>query len=109
MIQAINTERGRIATSVDRALETEAQAILEDSKENYVPVLTGKLKRSGEVTNVGHNIDGDALVVITYNTPYATLVHERAEPYGGRKYLEQPVRNAASGMSARVGAVVKSQ
>ncbi len=83
------------------ALKTEAELIMTDSKDHYVPVDTGDLKSSGFVDDA--TIRGTRVTVeLGYNTDYALIVHEdrrgvvpRPGGQGGPKYLERPVRKRA--------------
>lgn len=86
-------------------LYQEGELIMADSKENYVPVVTGRLRASGYV-NMGV-FAGKASkkeVILGFTAPYAMEVHERP-PYMGQgknKFLEKPVNKAMKGMNNRV-------
>ena len=103
-----------------RALREEADEAFVMSQ-SFVPVRTGSLVTSGEVT--GPRMSGDkAFVEITYggpSAPYAFIVHEVPPNSGGRwgggykhdfptrwKYLENPVRIYARDMGRRMTARV---
>lgn len=114
-----------VARKVKAAPLNEAYAIMEDSKENYVPVDKGDLKDSGKVTpNVrGNNIS----IALTYGdektNDYAAAIHEHPSeasppswkgvevnfhPSGrGPKYLEKPLKNAVKGMAERLAEDMK--
>jgi hypothetical protein len=104
------------------ALFMEAEAIMADSKEHYVPVDLGPLRASGTVhppTTTG----GEVHIELSYGgpaAPYAEAVHENPRagktdgftPSGGRrktwaqvgqwKYLETPFLAAQAGMLGRI-------
>lgn len=81
------------------ALYEEAEAIMTDSKQNYVPVDTGALRASGFVelpagNSVTFGYGGPA-------APYAVIVHEdltKHHPIGSAKYLELPIMARLAGM-----------
>jgi hypothetical protein len=62
--------------------------------QSYVPVDTGFLKSTGDVTTRGDGQDLQAL--ITYSAPYAVFVHENLaayhEPPTGAKFLERGIQ-----------------
>lgn len=116
------------------AIYREAERIMTDSKEHYVPVAAdgGSLKASGQVQPP--EIKGGLVkVVMGYgnsSVKYALAVHEhlsehsppswiKAEESGrgihwhlrgrGPKYLELPVNKARKGMDARLAADVKRE
>ena len=87
-----------------KAVYREAEEVMRDSKENYVPVVTGTLRRSGFVQppEVG---PGGFSVRLGYGgpaAPYAFAVHEnpnagqsaKGSRVGQWKYLEQPLMQA---------------
>lgn len=102
------------------ALYQEAEAIMADSKENYVPVDTGALRDSGNVLKP--EIVGTVIsVTMSYGTgpsaEYAVPIHEdltihhpmHRRPGGGiydctgeAKYLERPLLAAASDLASRL-------
>jgi hypothetical protein len=110
-------------TSMAQALEEEAEDIMGDSKEKFVPVDQGILSGSGHVQPA--EILGNSVVVkMGYGgpaAPYAAAVHEnpragktggvspQGKKYktwakvGGWKYLERPINEHRQGFSQRVG------
>lgn len=79
------------------ALYAEGEAIMADSKENYVPIDEGTLKASGHVVLSS----GDAIeVTLAYGgpaAPYALVVHEdlsAQHAHGSAKFLERPMLSA---------------
>lgn len=84
------------ATTLQSMLDS-AQEVMTDSKENYVPFLTGKLYESGVV----FPSDDGAEVILSYGGPgsgaedYALEQHENMSYNhprgGGPKYLERPL------------------
>lgn len=80
-----------------------AEEIMTDSKQNYVPVKTGALRRTGFVDKPA--INGNRIVVMLgYNTPYARRVHEYPVSFGQgkNKYLSKPINAMVPQMSRRV-------
>lgn len=116
---------GNVPLTAARALFEEAEAIMADSKEHYVPVDLGTLKNSGHVELPKIDVDGVS-VQLGYGgaaKAYALAVHEHlsvhsprswkaAEASGrgvhfspaghGPKYLERPLLAAARGFSKRL-------
>lgn len=93
------------------ALYREANAIF-NASQRLVPVDTGVLKGSGQVT-LPEFSGGAVEVTIGYGgpaAPYAIYVHEITtayhEPPWQAKFLEQPFMEAANGMTERLGAEV---
>ena len=107
---------------VGAALYREANRIMTDSKDNYVPVVNAKLRESGLVhppVYAGSVVS----VLLQYPGSGAVAVHEnpragrtgglspQGERYpegsyatqGGWKYLERPFFAAVPGMSQRIG------
>lgn len=108
--RAIERRIALINKTAERALMAwiyeEAEAIMTDSKEHYVPVDTGALKGSGFVEKP--TLNGTAIrVALGYGGPatgYALVVHERLgvhHPVGSAKYLEIPILNAKPSMGQR--------
>lgn len=102
------------------AILNESYRVMEDSRENYVPVDMGDLKASGRVEQ---NVRGNNISVsLTYGDektdPYALAVHEHPSSFSppswqgvpvvfsptghGPKYLERPVKAAIKGMRERL-------
>jgi HK97 gp10 family phage protein len=100
-LQQALKEAGRDADRLGAAaLNVEAEKIMTESK-RITPVDTGRLRSSGHVkspTRSGSMIT----VVMAFATDYALFVHEGTRRMAGRKYLEGPVRAAASGLEKRL-------
>jgi hypothetical protein len=75
--------------SLSRIAYDVAREVMTESKLEFVPVLTGRLRASGraEIPQI-NNADGTVSVDLSYNTPYAWVQHETnpRKP----KYLERP-------------------
>lgn len=104
--------------AVERALREEAEEIMRQSKNKFVPIDNGALKGSGFVNDVvrkGKNIS----VVLGFGgdaEAYALAVHEHPSAHsprswgsgpvnfkrGGPKYLEKPINKAVPGMDNRI-------
>jgi len=100
-----------LAASVDKmkqGLRVEAETVMTDSKDNYVPIDLGALKSSGHVKPVERS--GKSLeVTLAYGgaaAPYAVVQHENPDffhPNGKSwKYLEKPLNAAIPGMLDRI-------
>lgn len=101
---------------LSEALYYEGEAVMQDAKENYVPVKWGVLRSSGFVR--APRIEGTKLVVeLGFGSAaawYAIIVHERpmvhperwSKTYSGRrgqnKYLEKPMNKRARGFDVRM-------
>lgn len=83
-----NALNGEIAAALMQIAET----IMLDSKNNFAPVDTGALRRSGTVLAPTYDAAGVISVQLGYGEPYAEIVHERPPSIGqGKvKYLEKP-------------------
>src|SRR5215208_330556 len=99
----------RLASGIGQVTEgpakKEAEEILKDSQQNYVPFDQGDLRESGYVGEpVEHG--GVVSVEIGYSAPYAVEQHENLDfnHPGGKsaKYLEIPFNNAEQGMAERL-------
>jgi hypothetical protein len=84
----------------------EAERLMTESKQTFVPVDTGALRSSGHVEPVRFTGRATIEVSLGYGGPsaaYALEVHENLNShhaYGQAKYLETPVRLAVeSGLS----------
>lgn len=103
--------------STEIVLEDEASAVLRNSNENYVPIASGELRDSGEISTVTWS-GGVATITIRYTARHAVPVHENPSQHdpptwkgiqvqwqGGKgpKYLEIPLREAEKGFTERVG------
>lgn len=105
-----------------KALYYEAEAIMTDSKVNYVPVMTGALRSSGFVRPPMFS-QGKWTVEMGFGgaaQTYAIIIHERpwnrksshwsktasGKP-GQNKYLEKPLLKRASKLDQRLAAWLK--
>ncbi len=93
---------------VAQALYQEAESIMADAKETYVPVDLGILRASGFVKPP--QVDGEAIsVTLGFGgaaKDYAIIQHERLDfkhRVGGAKYLERPLLAAANNLVAHLG------
>lgn len=121
-----------VPRQVEQALRIEAELIMTEAKEFYVPVDLGTLRSSGVVEPVQRR--GDKITVeLVFGSaaaPYALAVHEHPSQHSppswtgkavedissvsdrvdwslgerqrGPKYLERPLRFAADGMAERI-------
>jgi hypothetical protein len=95
-----------------RALFEEAEAIMADSKEHFVPVDVAALKTSGHVQLPTKDADGVS-VTMGYGgaaKDYAIVQHERMDfqhTVGGPKYLERPLLKAARGLPGRLASRIR--
>ena len=94
--------------AVKAELTIEAELIMTDAKQNYVPVDLGPLRSSGHVLEPerrGKDVSVD-LVFGGPSAPYALRQHEdlSLQHPGGRsaKYLETPFNQAIPGMADRI-------
>ncbi len=100
--------------AMGRALYREAEDIMARSKEIYVPVKTGALRRSGYVEEPTIT-STTATVVLGFGgaaAPYAVYVHERQarhEPPTQWKYLEVPMNDALGGMAERLATSARAE
>lgn len=91
-----------------QALRVEAELIMTDSKQHYVPVDLGTLRSSGHVLPVHIERGQEVSVELVYGgaaAPYALIQHEVEEfnhVVGEWKYLEKPLRKAVAGMQQRL-------
>lgn len=94
-------------SQLENALQTEAELIMTRSKRDFVPVDQGVLRASGHVKPATRR-GSKAYVELGYGgaaSDYALVQHERMDfqhTVGQAKYLEQPVKDAASGFAKRV-------
>ena len=111
----------RMPNQVERALYLEAELIMTDSKQRYVPVDLGTLRSSGHVQRPVRN-GREISVSMVYGGPaaaYALAIHEHPSdasppswrgkptldfsvPGTGTKYLERPMNAALNGMAERI-------
>lgn len=106
------TSRATVADLAD-ALYLAAEEIMTDCKQNYVPVVSGDLRRSGFVeepivTNTNISVPlgfgGSA-------APYAVVVHE-APPHWGqrkRKYLSKAVNAAVPSLPSTLARHIRAK
>jgi hypothetical protein len=99
----------RLARGAGKAVagptKQEAEDILKDSQENFVPYKDGDLKKSGYVGEPEER-GGVVSVAIGYTAKHAVVQHENLDfkHPGGKsaKYLEIPFNNAERGMAERL-------
>lgn len=123
-----------IRSSMNSALEREAEAIAERSRDEFVPVGEGALRDSIRVeksrveqgrTETGQWTEGADLVVRVIaggpEIPHAVAAHETPSEFdppswegktvqfktGGHKYLERPLLEAENGLASRIAKEVK--
>lgn len=103
--------RGAIVEDCSAALHVQAEQIMTDSKQHYVPFVTGTLKGSGTVLKpvIAGNI---ITVVLGYGgmaDKYAAIVHEYPVSYGQHKnkYLQKPLNKAVKGMPNRLAKSIR--
>lgn len=105
--------KGAIITDLADALYLEAELIMTDSKQNYVPVDTGVLRNSGTVTKpviTNKSVE----VTLGYGGPaadYAVVVHEYPPSVGQgkNKYLSRPLNKAERGLVTRVADTMRKR
>lgn len=109
---ALERQAHLVPIYVGDAIYAEAELIMTDSKDNYVPVDIGTLKASGYVNEpeeVGHKVS----VELGYGgeaDDYAWVQHERLDFHhevGEAKYLETPFNEAVNGLEGRLAERVK--
>ena len=94
------------------ALFRRGEAIMTDSKQNYVPVDTGALRGSGHVQLPVVN-GNEVTVTLAYGgvaEAYAIPQHERLDynhTVGGPKYLERPLLEAGKTLAKDLAADLK--
>ena len=90
-----------------QGLRLEGEAIMANSKKNFVPVKEGILRSSGKVSGPRAISEG-WFVHLTFGgpaTPYARRQHEDLtlkHTVGESKYLEKPAFQAMRGMAERI-------
>ena len=123
VIANLNKLARRAPVGAAAALFQEAEKIMTESKESFVPVDQGPLRASGQVAKPDVTPLG-ASVTMGYGgdaEAYALAIHEHPSPAsppswaggvnfkrGGPKYLERPLRNAIPGMAVRLGVKIKA-
>ena len=100
--------KGALNGDIAMGLVMIAEMIMTDSKDNYVPIDTGELWRSGTVLAPEVTQTGTISVKFGYNTPYAKIVHDRMPSIGqGKvKYLEKPLLAAIPGAEQLLNQIV---
>jgi hypothetical protein len=104
--------------AMGKALFREGEGIMGDSKEKFVPVVSGNLRATGHVELPKISSNG-ASVQLGYGgpaAPYALAVHENpntgksdtGSQVGEWKYLEKPYKQHLKGMDARVAKDMKA-
>lgn len=102
---------------VGRGLFLEAELVMTDSKENFVPVVTGALRSSGHVERPKISA-GEVSVTLGFGgpaAPYAFAVHENprsgktaaGSKVGQWKYLSTPLLRAKGRIRAVIASAVK--
>jgi hypothetical protein len=127
MIARLERVGSGIGQGAARPLKKEAEAVMTDSKQNYVPVgATGNLRNSGYVG--APEVSQDVVSIeIGYGgaaSAYAEAVHEHLSEHspaswkkaetvhftqGGPKYLELPLMAAERGMDERLGKGIEAE
>ena len=123
VIANLNKLARRAPIGAAAALFQEAEKVMTESKESFVPVDLGVLRVSGKVAQPDITPLG-ASVTMGYGgeaAAYALAIHEHPSPAsppswaggvnfkrGGPKYLERPLRNAIPGMAVRLGVKIKA-
>jgi phage gpG-like protein len=67
------------------------------SEGGVMPVKTGRLRSSLMMTQIG-----DDTVDLTYNTPYASLIHDGGGKYKAQRYLAIPLEEIFSDLPRRI-------
>ncbi len=130
---AMATRIGKIVTALPLLYNTvmhgEAENILADSQDNYVPVETDKLRDSGEIVLIPLSGSKVVQAVVQFgrtmpSRAYALAIHEYPSRFSpptwksgvtiqwtksgtGPQYLAKPLRKARAKMSIRVAAKLK--
>ena len=97
VLSTLRRMQAQFGDKVGGALKEQAELIMTDSKQNFVPVDTSALKTSG---NVGHvKREGrDLSVELTYGGPSVDYAQDQHETHRTKsKYLERPLNNAIPG------------
>jgi len=97
MVARLQAKPAQVRDAAARGLYLFGERIMARSKEYYVPVKTGTLRRSGQVGRPDRM--GDSVSVkLSYGgaaSAYALVQHERTDyhhPHGQAKYLEAPLK-----------------
>ena len=97
-IEALST-KGALLGDIGTGIYIIAEMIMRDSKDNYVPIVTGDLMRSGTVMAPEFTTTSTVSVRLGYGEEYAKVVHDRPHTIGQGKdrYLEKPFLLAIPG------------
>ena len=105
-VQAVLKGYGKARTDDARAIDEglkRCAEILLNASQKLVPVLTGKLKASGQIQGNGKKGFGAEWIVV-YTAPYAWFVHEDMEAKHAAptqaKYLSDALRRVRGTMTA---------
>ncbi len=100
--------KGALNGDIAMGLYMIAEQIMTDSKNNYVPVDTGDLWRSGTVMPPEITTTGTISIRLGYGEEYAKIVHDRPPGIGqGKvKYLEKPFLAAMPGAEQLLNQIV---
>jgi hypothetical protein len=100
--------KGALIGDIAMGLYIIAERIMTDSKDNYVPVDTGALMRSGTVLEPKMTSAGGVSVTFGYGEEYARIVHDRPPSIGQGKvrYLEIPFLAAIPGAEKQLTQIV---
>ena len=100
--------KGALTGDIAMGLYIIAERVMTDSKNNYVPVDTGDLKRSGTVLAPEFTDAGGISVKFGYGEEYAKVVHDRPPSIGQGKvrYLEIPFLAAIPGAEKQLTQIV---
>lgn len=107
-----NQVRNAGIQDVANALYLVAEEIMTDAKANYVPVLTGNLRRSGFVQKPTITPNRQVEVVIGFGgsaAPYALKIHEapRSWGQGKNKYLSKAINAKAPTIASRMAFFIR--
>lgn len=104
---SIERSRREFLSRVVSAVNEEASDLF-SATQAVVPVISGKLKASGEVSPAVIDPSTGAIsATVSYSTIYAARVHEL--PTGQHpKYIEGPLAELAHGLMERIASKVKS-
>lgn len=125
ILAALKRAEENLYRGVRNGLVDEGEDIMERSQREFVPVDSGNLRDSGQVTlSEDGTIDG-LQVILSYGdektADYALTVHETPSGFdpptwegkpvqfttGGPKYLEKPLFEAENGMIERIASKIR--
>ena len=102
-----------LPSDVGSALYIEAEKVMTDSKTNYVPVVSGALKKSGIIMKPEFTANKISVLAGfgSDTVDYAAVVHEAPASYGQgkRKYLSQPLQQAIPKMGANIATIIRNR